>query len=439
MQMPESVNDPMSNMIIGLTFRQLWFSTIPEEIQWRDSLQFHSPIHSDGMILNSDGCSTSNSHGDGASYWSKTETSVMNGKLVQVDSEGHTEASFDVDHKIHNIKVESHPQNFEAQDFCVISAEKDENEASFSDNGGYQHYVSIFSALEGLDPLLLPLHLPPSIENWENAISLCGEFLNDYYKDAVKHLDLALNSNPPILVALLPLIQLLLIGGRIDKALDEMEKFCLDSNAALPFRLRAALVEHFDRSNNVLLSTCYEQTLKKDPTCCHSMGKLVQMHRNGNYNLESLLEMIALHLDGTYPEYDTWRELAVCFLQLHQSEEDRVSRACSIGTGGHKLVSSLNINSNIKLLTEKNSRNTWRLRCRWWLTRHFGHKITPETSVVGNLELLTYKAACGFHLYGNNFKYAVDVYSLLDEQNYRNLFLFLKRHMKNAFGLRSKL
>lgn len=144
MQMPESVNDPMSNMIIGLAFRQLWFSTIPEEIQWRDSLQFHSPIQSDRMILNSDGCSVSNSHGDGASYRSNTETSIMNEKLVHVDSEGRTEASLDVDH---NIKVENHPQNFEAQDFCVSSAEKDENEASFSDNGGYQHYVSIFSAL----------------------------------------------------------------------------------------------------------------------------------------------------------------------------------------------------------------------------------------------------------------------------------------------------
>lgn len=435
MQMPESVNDPMSNMIIGLAFRQLWFSTIPEEIQWRDSLQFHSPIQSDRMILNSDGCSVSNSHGDGASYRSNTETSIMNEKLVHVDSEGRTEASLDVDH---NIKVENHPQNFEAQDFCVSSAEKDENEASFSDNGGYQHYVSIFSALEGLDPLLLPLRLPPSIENWENAISLCGEFLNGYYKDAVKHLDLALNSNPPMLVALLPLIQLLLIGGQIDKALDEMEKFCCDSNAALPFRLRAVLVEHFDRSNNVLLSTCYEQILKKDPTCCHSLGKLVHMHRIGNYNLESLLEMIALHLDGTYPEYDTWRELAMCFLKLYQSEEDRVSTACSIGTGGHKLMSSLNINSNIKLLTEKNSRNTWRLRCRWWLTRHFSHKITAETS-VGNLELLTYKAACGCHLYGSSFKYAVEVYNLLDRQNDKDLFLFLKRHMKNSFGLHFKL
>lgn len=65
----------------------------------------------------------------------------------------------------------------------------------------------LYVATEGLDPLLLPLHLPHSIDNWENAISLCGEFLNGYYKDAVKHLDLALNSNPPILVALLPLIQ----------------------------------------------------------------------------------------------------------------------------------------------------------------------------------------------------------------------------------------
>ncbi|XP_038881523.1 uncharacterized protein LOC120073019 isoform X2 [Benincasa hispida] len=435
MQMPESVNDPMSNMIIGLTFRQLWFSTIPEEIQWRDSLQFHSPIQLDRMILNSDKCSVSNSHGDGASCRSNTETSIMNDKVINVDSEGHNEASLDVDH---NIKMENHPQNFVAQDFCVRSAEKDENEASFLDNGGYQHYVSIFSALEGLDPILLPLHLPSSIESWENAISLCGEFLNDYYKDAVKHLDLALNSNPPILVALLPLIQLLLIGGQIDKVLDEMEKFCRDSNGALPFRLRAALVEHFDRSNNVLLSTCYEQILKKDPTCCHSLGKLVHMHRNGSYDLESLLEMIAVHLDGTYPEYDTWRELAMCFLKLHQSEEDRVSTACSIGNGGPKPMSSLNFNSNIKLLTVKNSRNTWRLRCRWWLTCHFGHKITSETS-VGNLELLTYKAACACHLYGSSFKYAVEVYNLLDKQNDKDLFLFLKRHMKNSFGLHFKL
>ncbi|XP_022979683.1 uncharacterized protein LOC111479331 [Cucurbita maxima] len=435
MQEHESVNDPMSNMIIGLTFRQLWFSTLPEEIQWRDSLQYHSPIRSDRMILNSDGCSVSNSRGDGASYQSHSETSVMDHKLIHVDSEGHTEASFEDDHKI---KVENHPQKFEPLDFYVSSVEKDENEASFSDNGGYQHCVSIFSALEGLDPLLLPLHLPPSVENWENALSLCGEFLNDYYKDAVKHLELALNSNPPILVALLPFIQLLLIGGRVDKALDEMENICCDSNATLPFRLKAALVEHFDHSNVVLLSTCYEKILKKDPTCCHSLGKLVLMHRNGNYSLESLLEMIALHLDGTRAEYDTWRELAMCFLKLSQIEEDRVSAACSIGSGGHKLRSSLNINCNLKLFTEKNLRNAWRLRCRWWLTHHFCCNITSETS-DGTLELLTYKAACACHMYGSNHKYVVEVYSLLDKQNDKHLLLFLKKHMNNSFQLHSKL
>lgn len=144
MQEHDSVNDPMSNMIIGLTFRQLWFSTIPEEIQWRDSLQFHSPIQLDRMISNSFGCSVSNSHGDGAPYQSNSETSVMNDKLVHVDSEGHRETSIEVDR---DLKVENHPQNFEAHDFYMSSAEKNENEASLSDNGGYQHYVSIFSAL----------------------------------------------------------------------------------------------------------------------------------------------------------------------------------------------------------------------------------------------------------------------------------------------------
>lgn len=50
-------------------------------------------------------------------------------------------------------------------------------------------------------------------------------------------------------------------------------------------------MEHFDRGNDVLLSTCYEQILKKDPTCCHSLGKLVHMHRNGMLTAEQFSMM----------------------------------------------------------------------------------------------------------------------------------------------------
>lgn len=53
-------------------------------------------------------------------------------------------------------------------------------------------------------------------------------------------------------------------------------------------RLRASLLEHFDRRNNAILSTCYEDILKKDPTCCHSLAKLVSMHQNGTSSIWKL-------------------------------------------------------------------------------------------------------------------------------------------------------
>lgn len=58
---------------------------------------------------------------------------------------------------------------------------------------------------------------------------------------------------------------------------------------------------------------------------------------------------------------------------------------------------------------------------------------------TGNLELWTYKAACASHMYGSNYKYVGEVYNLLEKQNDKDLLLFLKRHMKNSFGLHSKL
>ena len=59
-------------------------------------------------------------------------------------------------------------------------------------------------------------------------------------------------------------------------------------------------MEHFDHSNVLLLSTCYEKILKKDPTCCHSLGKLVHMHRNGMLTAENSLLYELLDLKESY-------------------------------------------------------------------------------------------------------------------------------------------
>jgi hypothetical protein len=54
---------------------------------------------------------------------------------------------------------------------------------------------------------LLPLKLPDPPENCEDLIDWHREMLNDYYIDALKYFQLALHSTPPLLAALLPLVQ----------------------------------------------------------------------------------------------------------------------------------------------------------------------------------------------------------------------------------------
>lgn len=138
--------------------------------------------------------------------------------------------------------------------------------------------------LESVDSWLLPLHLPDH-ESFEKFIYMHKDLPNDYYNDAVKHLQLALDLTPSASGALLPLIQvwsihnnmhmhilwvhylqivwqevlhfklfletsspfcifilslfrqLLLMGGQVNEALNTLEKQCRDSSTdALPFR-----------------------------------------------------------------------------------------------------------------------------------------------------------------------------------------------------------
>lgn len=56
-------------------------------------------------------------------------------------------------------------------------------------------------------------------------------------------------------------------------------------------RLRASLLDCFDRDNYGMLSNCFEGILKKDPTCYHTLARLISMHQNGLY-LETCLLMI---------------------------------------------------------------------------------------------------------------------------------------------------
>ncbi|KAG8364892.1 hypothetical protein BUALT_Bualt18G0045800 [Buddleja alternifolia] len=274
--------------------------------------------------------------------------------------------------------------------------------------------------------------------NLEDAISMHRKLHDNYYKNALKHLRVALYSTPPILEAFHPLIQMLLLGDQVHEALDELENLFHSSDTVRQLRLKASLLENFDGGNYVKLCTCVEDILKKDPTCSVSLAKLVLMHNRGDYDTQNLVEMIALHLDATYGVCDTWKELASCILKLSQCEEDRVS-TCYEGSGRYSQECLDNSNKIPDFFTKGESGKSWRFHSRWWLNRHFHNRILMSAIASGDLKLLTYKAATASHLYGRHFKYVVKATECIEKENDMELYSFLQTHILNSIGFYVKI
>lgn len=429
--------DPVSSMVVGLTYYQLWYSTIPKEMQWANLDESYTTVQSDmsetrfdDLGENSDGSYAVDFHEADAPLHCDSDTSVMNDKIMSmdIDSNPHREASVEVDA---NLQCGKPHQSFQQQGFYMDLDESSGHEVFSLNYGDNMQDASIFYAHGSLDSWLLPLHLP---ENLEDYINLREGILNDYYIDALKYLRLALESTPPVLAALLPLVQLLLVGDEVKEARHEVEKLCQSSSTTLPLRLKASLLACFDHNNSIMLSVCYEDILKKDPTCDHSLARLISMHQNGNYGTEPLLEMIALHLDATYAECNIWREFASCFLKLYQSEEDRLSICLNESEIGRKRKYSVGYNRTPNIFTEGKSAKAWSFRCRWWLTRHFGKNTLGSEIDTGDLTLLTYKAACACHMYGREFVYVEKACAYLNGETNEDLLSILKTHMLNSTG-----
>lgn len=109
----------------------------------------------------------------------------------------------------------------------------------------------------------------------------------------------------------------------------------------------------------------------------------------GNYSAESLLEMIALHLDATYADSNIWREFASCFLKLSQYDEDRISVCPDANEGGKKQSFSVRYNRVPDILTEGKSGKAWMFRCKWWLRRHFSQNMLTSEIAAGNFCYIT--------------------------------------------------
>lgn len=145
--------------------------------------------------------------------------------------------------------------------------------------------------------------------------------------------------------------------------------------------------------------------------------------------------MIALHVEASFPEPEIWKELASCFLHFFENlDEDRLS-VCLNGNGEERKQQTYSVRYNpTPRMFIKNK--AWTLRAKWLLSRHFSPGML-ETDIKngilkGDLEMMSYKAACASHIYGREFGYVTKVYDLLEnDSNNRVLFNFLRRHRQN--------
>ncbi|CAK8535048.1 unnamed protein product [Lathyrus sativus] len=441
--------DPVSKMMLGLTFYELWYSSIPEEFQWRASDQIDGQENShteetsfSNEVRQSEWHNTVESHMADSQYQCHSNSSVMNNRQMSKDVGFNNDmiVPMDVDA---NHKREKLSQIFQPQDFYLTSDENQVTGDPFSNSGSLTQ--DILNALGKLDLWLLPLRFENVNGLLEFMIMHRNQF-NEYYNNALEYLKLALNSTSFASAALLPLIQLLLIGGQVNEALTLLEQQCDNSYSVLPIRLRAVLMEHFDRNNRVLIQS-YEDILKKDPTCYDSLAKLIKMHQEGDYSLESLLEMVASHLDATDAEYNTWMVLAICFSKLSLYEDDLLS-TCSIQNDKVQGLQHSSSRETPKFFTGDISAETWNVRCRWWLHKYFSSSQFESNIKSGDLKLLTYKAACAlymygqefryFDMYGQEFSYFVKAYSHLEKENDKDLLLFLAEHKRNSYVIYKK-
>ena len=70
----------------------------------------------------------------------------------------------------------------------------------------------------------------------------------------------------------------------------------------------------------------------------------------------------------------------------------------------------------------------------------FGYSLIQKflpIEIAGKSELLTYKAACASHMYGQRFDYVVDAYNCLDKKKNRDMLLLLQMHMQTSTGFYS--
>ncbi|XP_010432540.1 PREDICTED: uncharacterized protein LOC104716794 isoform X2 [Camelina sativa] len=414
---------PRANLFIGITFYKMWCSKFlnvlqPEEADENESVSNMSESRSDHLVEGSGRDQSVCSAASEVSARNDSQTSVMYCKKDSHLSISDSGTKMDTKVKLKTTPpVTTSPQ---------LYANSEENQGSLRD--GAEFDPTVINILGDMDPWLLPLKPPEDPDCYIKIVN------DTYYKEAVKYMRQTLQSPPHVsLAALHPLVHLLLVGGHVDEAMKMVEEMCKKVHDIKPFRIKALMMEKF-RRNSDMLAKSYEDILKIDPSCVTTLKKLIGMCMEGEYSRESLIEMLALHVEASFPEPEIWKELASCFSHFFESlDEDQMSICLDDRSGDKRNQQTYSVRYNP---TPKMFANTlWALRAKWWLNRHFSPGML-ETEIkngmlIGDWEMMSYKAACASHIYGRDFGYVTKVYEQLKNGNNREFFNFLREHRRN--------
>ncbi|KAJ0968367.1 hypothetical protein J5N97_025284 [Dioscorea zingiberensis] len=422
----DSAIDPKVYLVHGLILYQLWYSSLPEEMQIK-GVNNQMPLDTNSMPF--DGCQeiemaeSSNDH-----YAVDNKDANISSIYASESSVGNGTVSPGGWSDVQKKPFSDAPP---APVFYMEGSEENDIPGA-SETVHRPSDMSIFFPHDKLDVSLLPLKLKPSSMGCEESIHSHTKFINEYYVDAVKNLRLALYSTPPLFAALQPLMQILLLGDQVEEAFKELEEFSHDIDIALVYRLKARLLDCFCSNQASLISSCYENVLKRDPTCNYSLERLIRMHKIGIYNTFPLLEMIALNLDATTGNVNIWGELASCFLKLvitmHVEHED-----CN--STNKRILRNVLPENISNAFMDRHMNDSWKLRCKWWATRHFSRDACAKDMEAGAWKLLASKAACASHLYGPRCEFVIYVLSNLRKEELNDQITLLSQHMLNSMKL----
>ncbi|KAG6524226.1 hypothetical protein ZIOFF_014132 [Zingiber officinale] len=440
LQDPEFTKEPTVNLFHGLILYEMWYSGLPEDMKIK-GCDVHIPSQiSDTTIANS--------NEEPNAFVSSNEHNAMNVEDGNGSSIVASESSICVEKNILDFKETAKQKNSGALHATELSSRSDLNDMDMHYMISKKNTNLGFCVLSKnvFDMKLSILDFCcqcfktncEMIDYLERVIHSYRGLVNEQYNDAVKHLRLALHSTPPCSAALLPLVQLHLLGDRVEEALTELDGCCQNSRLSEPFRLKARILECFQSNQVAIICTCYEAALRRDSTCNQSLQRLIKMHRIGNYGTIPLFDMIVLNLDSTDGDSSTWEEFAVCFLKILTSSardfEDHISIT------GKRVSTALMSDKIPPLMSDKIPRvytneGHWRRCYRWWRTRHFNKDAILKDIQQGDKKLLASKAACASHMYGPHFDYIEAVYLSLSKTEDASLLSFLQPHLKNSTRL----